>query len=88
MPFAPLRQMYKLRQFLRYIYSQAEKNMELDHNNHPLTLQDWKLQSSNTFMKFVIFGPKKEMNSYPTLRREKFCGTISQQKSQGDHALS
>ena len=37
MPSTPLRQMYKLRQFIRYIYSQAEKDMELDHKNHPLT---------------------------------------------------
>ena len=30
MPSTPLRQRYKLRQFIRYIYSQAEKDMELD----------------------------------------------------------
>ena len=38
MQSTPLRQIYKLRQFIRYIYSQAEKDMELDHMNHPLPL--------------------------------------------------
>ena len=33
-----------------------------------MTLQHWKLQPSNTFMKFVLLRPKKEMNSYPTLQ--------------------
>ena len=51
----PLRQMYKLRQLIRYIYSQVEKDMELDNKDHPLTSQNWKFQSSNTFMKFVSF---------------------------------
>ena len=37
---------YPLRQFIRYIYSQAEKDMELDHKDHPLTLQNWKLQEA------------------------------------------
>ena len=36
-PSTPLRQMYKLRQIIRYIYSQAEKDMELDHKDHTLT---------------------------------------------------
>ena len=62
--------MYKLRQSIRYIYSQAEKAIELDDKDHTLTLQHWELHSSNTFMKLVIFGPKKEMNSYPTLQHE------------------
>ena len=41
MPSNPLRQMYKLRPFIGNIYSQAEKDMELDHKDHPLTLQKW-----------------------------------------------
>ena len=70
LPSTPLRQMYKLRQSIMYIYSQAEKDMELDHKDHPLTLQNWKLQSSN-FMKFVLFLTKKEVNSYPMVQDEK-----------------
>ena len=70
MPSTPLRQMYKLRQFIRYIHSQAEKDMELGHKDHPSTLQDWKLQSSNTFMKFVLHIHKKKVISYPTLQDE------------------
>ena len=68
MPSTPLRQMYNLRQFIRCISSQAEKDMELDHKDHPLALQHWKQQYANTVMKFVLFGPKTEMNSYPTLQ--------------------
>ena len=45
--------------------------MELDHKDLTLTLQHWELQPCNTFMKFVVFGPKKEMNSYSTLQDEK-----------------
>ena len=45
----------------------------MDHNNHPLTSQNWKVQSSTIFMRFVLFGPKKEMNSYPTLQDEKIA---------------
>ena len=55
MPSTPLRQMYKLRQFIRFSYSQAEKDMDLDHKDHPLTLQNWKSDSTNTLMKVVIF---------------------------------
>ena len=43
----------------------------MDHKDHSLYLQNWKLQSSNTFMKFVLFGPNKDMNLYPTLQDEK-----------------
>ena len=68
MPSTPLRQMYKQRQFIRNINSQAEKDKELDHKDPPppLTLQHWKLQSYNSFMKIVLGEPKKEMNSYHT----------------------
>ena len=44
--------------------------MELDHNDHRLTSQHWKFQSANTLMTFILFGPKKEMNSYSTLQDE------------------
>ena len=40
MPSTPLRQMYKLRQFIRYIYSQAEEDIELDHKDHTLKMDE------------------------------------------------
>ena len=54
MPSTPLRQTYKLRTFVQYSSSQAEGDMELDHEDHPLALDNWVLQSNNSFMKFVI----------------------------------
>ena len=46
--------------------------MELDHKDHSLALQNWILQSYNTFMEFVLFGQRRKVNSYPALKDGKY----------------
>ena len=57
--------MYKLRQFIRNIYSQAEKNMELDDKDHPLTLQDWKLAIFQDIHEICHFWTKERHEVIP-----------------------
>ena len=41
MPSTPLKQIYHLREFVQYISSQAPGDMELDHEDHPLSMANW-----------------------------------------------
>ena len=68
MPSTPLRQMYKLRQYIGYIYSQAEQDMELDHKDHPFGL---------TKMETAIFQYIHEICHFLTQERDEFipCST-------------
>ena len=61
MPSIHLKQMYHLRKYVQYIASQAPTEMDLDHEDHPLTMANWSPHSDHTFMKFVFqqeFHPK------------------------------
>ena len=66
MPSTPLREMYNLQKFEQNIASQAESDMELDHEDHPLPSANWILQSNNSFMMFVIQQQNDNFTLKPT----------------------
>ena len=45
MPSTPLKQMYHRRKYMQYISSLAPADMDLDHEDPPLALDNWSLQS-------------------------------------------
>ena len=43
MPSTPLKQMYHLRKYMQYISSLAPADMDLDHEDPPLAMDNWSL---------------------------------------------
>ena len=39
---------------MQYISSQAQVDMDFDHEDHPLAMANWGQHSNHTFMKFVF----------------------------------